>query len=177
MRIFLRIARIEVDEAQKLADVGLQRTRVGLQIEGADRFGDDPPDPSARVEAGERVLKDHLDTAAEIAHDMGLLHPLHVQSVDPDRAARGRQQTHHQLRDRRFARSALTDKREGLVASDLEGNLLNGAQEMARPAIQYPVEPGPQIAVLLVFVEPPLILQADPALLVSDVALGIELVY
>ena len=61
-----RVGRIEPDEAQQLADPRARRRCSRREAEGPDRLGDDVAHAPARIEAGVRILEDHLDAAAQL---------------------------------------------------------------------------------------------------------------
>ncbi len=65
MRIFARVRRVKADKTQQLARAVLDFGIVFRKLECSDGIGDDAPHAPARVKAGIRVLKDHLDAAAQ----------------------------------------------------------------------------------------------------------------
>src|SRR6266702_770188 len=82
MRKFQPVVRMQADEAEKLADAGLDVALSLDQIEGTDRLGDDGIDPEARIEARIGILKDHLDAAAQFSTRLGLPRIRHRDAVD-----------------------------------------------------------------------------------------------
>src|SRR5690606_23451943 len=111
------IARVEADERQKLAHARLSVAGVGDQTECLDRLGYDRADAPARIEAGERILEDHLD----LPSDVPLPRPFSAPDIDPTyvnaAAGRGKQSDHH-LGYGRFARPGFPDQCIGLAALD-----------------------------------------------------------
>src|SRR5690606_17583040 len=65
VRILARVRGVEADEAQQLARAMLDLGLVLRKPEGTNGIGDDASHAPARVEAGVRVLEDHLDAPAQ----------------------------------------------------------------------------------------------------------------
>ena len=102
---------------------------------GADRLDELIADPVERVEAGQRVLKDHADPLApDVAHFF------RRQMVDPlageldlaagDAAGRIEQADDGQARER-FAGAGLADHAEHFARGDVEGNAVDRTQRAA----------------------------------------------
>eukprot|EP01132_Coremiostelium_polycephalum_P016178 gene16178-biopygen8216 len=87
-------------------------------------FGNRSADGDARVETGERILKDHLHGAAHIAQPLRL-HGQHVFPVQQHLAAERLHQTHDGASGRRLAATGFTDERQGLARLQGEGQILH----------------------------------------------------
>ena len=66
----------------------------------------------------------------------------HRDAVDVTCRRVGGKQADHHARDRRLAGAGFADEREGLALRDLEGDVVDGLEELAPAALDHPVEPG-----------------------------------
>ena len=65
-----------------------------------------------------------------------------IDAVEDDAAARRRVQADEQPRDRALAAAGFADQRERLAALDREADVVDGVDELARLALDDPVQPG-----------------------------------
>ena len=91
----------------------------GAQLVSADRLGDDALDALARVEAGIRVLEDHLHVAALLA-ELFTLERRQLDAVEADGPGGDRQEPQDRLADGALAASTLTDEPERCTVGDVE---------------------------------------------------------
>src|SRR6516162_6142750 len=98
--------------------------------------------PPARVQAGERVLENHLQPPAQPLAFAGAGRSPHVDAVDGHGAGGGREQPYGHARHRRFARARFTHKRHGLAFADREGNAGDRLQIGLALAVDEATEPG-----------------------------------
>ena len=108
----------------------------------AERFADDGLDGPARVQAGVRVLEDHLDAPA---HGLGigaLEGGMRVLAIKSEAAARGLVQAHQQASHRALATAGLAHQGQGFAFFDLETHAIDRVQQRARLALDHTVEPG-----------------------------------
>ena len=120
-------------------------SQIGLvlgETEGADRLGDDVEHAPARIEAGIRVLEDHLHAPAECGHVGAAARAGHVVAVELDRARGRRIEADHQARHRRLAAARFAHQREGLALGDLEVDAVDRLHDLARPALERAHQPG-----------------------------------
>src|SRR6478672_178247 len=98
-------------------------------------IGDDVADLSARVERGERILKNHLDAAALFAQRLSL-DPGEIDVADTDGAGVGFDQPHDEACDRRFSGAGFADQTERLAPKNVETDFPGGlhAPFAAEPA-------------------------------------------
>jgi hypothetical protein len=96
----------------------------GPQAVQADRLGDGPTDPHARVERDERILEDDLHPAAEPLEGHGIERP-DVDPVEQDAARVCLDEAKHRPADDRFAGPAFCDKTEGASPLDPEANVFD----------------------------------------------------
>ncbi|MNI45953.1 hypothetical protein D3C73_1003950 [compost metagenome] len=91
---------------------------------GEDGFGDRGADGDARVERGERVLKDHLRGAAHGAQfaraGLGDILP-----ADDDRTGGGIEQADDGAAGGGFAASGFSDQRQGFARTQVEGDIFH----------------------------------------------------
>lgn len=133
MRIAFGRAGIEANHLQELTRA--IECYLGLGA-GSDRaVGDDVADLAARIERGERILKDHLDAVAFGAQRLAGK-PGEIGIADPHRAAVRLDQSHHQPRHRGFAGAGFADEAERLAFEDREVDLTRGVDPavLAEPA-------------------------------------------
>ena len=88
----------------------------------------------ARIQAGVRVLEDHLDAPAQLAALRRLERRMRILPVEGQAAARGLVQPHQQPRDRALAAARLAHQRQRLALGDLEAHAVDRVQQLARPA-------------------------------------------
>ena len=113
------------------------------QAEGADRIGDDAIHAPARIEAGERVLEDHLQAAAQLL-PLGLARRRpHVDAVEGHAARGRRQQADHHPGDRRLARAGFAHQSQRLAALDREGDVRHRLEVGLVAALDDAIDPGP----------------------------------
>ncbi len=82
VRIFPAVVGVQADKIEQFANPGLDIAFALDQVEGADRFGDNGIDPKARVEAGIRILENHLNAAAQLLARLPLSAVAHRNAVD-----------------------------------------------------------------------------------------------
>jgi hypothetical protein len=128
--------------AQKIVDLLLEVGLVLRQTEGTDRLGDDVEHAPARIEAGIRILEDHLHAPAERRHVGATAAVGHVVAVDLDAARRRRIETDHEARHRGFAAARFTHQGEGLALGDLDVDAVDRLHDLAWTALQLAHEPG-----------------------------------
>src|SRR5205823_2341957 len=121
VRILDAVIGVQADQAQQLADPVLDVAFALYEVERADRLGHDGIDPEARIEARIRVLKDHLDAAAQPLARVRLSGIRHRHAVDHDFARAWRQQSHDHPGDRGLSGAGLADERKGLAPPDIDG--------------------------------------------------------
>src|SRR3982074_1829862 len=97
MRVAFDRTSIETDQPQEIAGALPRQFWVGAVRNRS--VADDLPDLAAWIERGKRILKDHLDAAALVTQCLALPFP-QGHGADPDGAAGGTHQPHHQTRDR-----------------------------------------------------------------------------
>ena len=141
VREFAAVGRRQLDLPQQVFHALLQVGLVLGEIEGTDRLGDDVEHAPARVEAGVRVLEDHLHAPAERGHVGPAVAASHVVAVELDRAGRRRIEPDHQARHRRLAATRLAYQREGLALGDLDVDAVDGLDDLARPALERAHQP------------------------------------
>jgi hypothetical protein len=103
MRVLDAICRVEADQREQLAHALADLGVVLGQPEGLDGIGYDAFHAPARIEAGEWVLEDHLQTPAQLLALGGARRRPHVDAVDADCAGRGPQQADRHARHRGLA--------------------------------------------------------------------------
>ena len=95
-----------------------------------DGLGHEVPDPHAGIQAGERVLKDHLDLAAVGLQSL-CLHDCDVFAIkDNPSAIYGIERSNHP-RDRGLARATFAHKAENLSVANVETHLIDGSEVLA----------------------------------------------
>jgi hypothetical protein len=114
----------------------------GIAPQHADRLLDDVAHPPARVERGERVLKDHLDIGAHRRDRLPVGGVRQIDAAHLDRAFGRRHEADHDLADGGFARAAFADQRVDRALLDLEGHVRDGGEQRPGQAFDHPVEPG-----------------------------------
>ncbi len=135
------IVRVQADKAQQFADARLDVALALDQVEGADWLGHDGIDPEARVEACVRVLKDHLNAAAQLLTRLQLPDIAHRDAVDDDFARRRRQQSDDHPGNRGLSRTGFANQGKRLALPDVEGDAIDRLQEFQMAALKHPVEP------------------------------------
>ena len=140
------------------ADLGEQRDRalarllLGQLVVLAERLEQLEADRLHRVQRAERVLEDHgHPAAAHVAQEL-LRRAGELELAEPDRprgdVPRRLEQPEHGERHRRLARARLADEREPLAASELEGQIVDRADNAAVDRILdlQPLDPEDGIA-------------------------------
>ncbi len=142
VRKLLHVGTGQPHRQQQLADLGAQTRGVAEQTVLAQRLADDVQHLPARVEAGIRVLEDHLHAPAQGAQIGGrrLEHP-RVLAVEEDCAAGGFVQAHQQPRHRALAAAGFTDQRQRLALVDAEADAVDRVHELPRLALEHAVQP------------------------------------
>src|SRR5476649_2325506 len=102
-------------------------SRSALSLERPKaRLGDDVEHAPARIEAGERVLEDHLHPAPQ-GRVRALLAPGgHIVAVELDAAIRRRIEPDHEAGDRRLAATRLAHQRKCLALGNLDVDTVDG---------------------------------------------------
>ena len=119
VRIALDEGRIEADEAEQLFDAP-PAGRPGSQVMRRQRLGEDGADGLAGIEAGVRVLEDHLERAA-LAAQVCSVEGEEIRPVEADRAGRRVVDPHDgATRGRLAAGTGLADEAERLATHDVE---------------------------------------------------------
>src|SRR5229473_4113996 len=95
-----------------------------------ERLGNDFADAHARIERGERILKDHLHLAALHAH----FFPAELEKIAPvetEFPAVGLDQPQQHARQGSFAAAAFADDGKGLAATDGKAHAIDGGETLA----------------------------------------------
>ena len=138
VREFFAVLRGESHLGKQFGHPCCQRPGIRCQPVRDDGLGDDIPHAPAWVQAGIGVLEDHLHAPPQGRRGgVG-----HVGAVEQDAASGRGVQADDQPRDSRLAAPRLANQRQGLAATDREGNAVYRAQAAARLAFQHPVQPG-----------------------------------
>src|SRR5699024_7908540 len=95
------------------------------QLPDVDPFGDDVPHLHPWIQAGVRVLEDHLDLAAEICSCWPMDQFVDVPVLVPDRATARLVQPDHGTPSCRFPRSRLADQPECLALVDAKRDIVH----------------------------------------------------
>ena len=120
---------------------GLQRRGPLHQRVLAQRLADDVQHRPARVEAGVRVLEDHLHAPAQLPAGCAAQRRRHVLARIAHAAPAGRVQAHQQPRDRALATTRFAHQRQGAAARDREADAIDRVYRLAWPALEDPLEP------------------------------------
>src|SRR5699024_4841244 len=124
MRVLPHVIGTQADELEQFSHSGLDVAVRGGAIESY-RITNDPAHGFARIEAGERILEDHLQVTAMRAQAAGS-QTGDILCEEPDRSAVGLLQAHREVRQCGLAASALSDERECLRLVDMEADVLHG---------------------------------------------------
>src|SRR6185369_12377717 len=103
-----------------------------------DRFGDDVRHAPARIEAGVRILEDHLHRAPQRELGVG---EIDAPAGEPDFSARRPVQTDDQPRNRRLAAAGFADQSQGFTLGDRQTYPVDRLEDLSRLAFDQPVEP------------------------------------
>src|SRR4029079_6496211 len=125
MRIASGIAATETDRVEEVVHAPLGCPDAAAQAQLANGLGDDVANAPTGVEAGKRILKDHLRAQAAVAATSGR---------EIERAVRRRLQAYDHARDGRLAAARFTHDREGGAARYMEGYAVNGLHDARRLA-------------------------------------------
>ena len=106
-----------------------------------ERFGDDVLHAKARVERGERVLKDDLQVAPKAAH-FAPVGCKQVATFEQNRAGSRLNQAQNQASERALAGAGFADQAQCLSAMNFERNVVDGANFTARFSAQSGVGVG-----------------------------------
>ena len=101
-------------------------------MEGVQRLADDVAHGHARVERGQRVLKDHLHVAAVGAH-AGLRQAGQVLAQPRHRSAGRLDQLQHGAAERGLAAAGLADDAQGFPRKQVEADAIDGAKGVGSP--------------------------------------------
>ena len=118
---------VEADVLEKLVDMAADFARAA-HAPDAEREADDLLDGLVGVERGEGILKDHLHPGAEAAEVRGRQRE-QVDAVKPDAAAGRLFEAADEATECSLAAAAFADEAEGLAASDLERDTVDGPQD------------------------------------------------
>ena len=135
---------IGLGQADLLQQVGHPPTQLlafRQQPVNANRLGNDVAHAPPRIEAGVRVLVDHLHAPPQALGRSGRCLLGDVDAVEPDRAGCGTVETDHTVGDRGLPATGLAHQAERLTAGDLEAHAIDGAQNLVLPA-QPSAQPG-----------------------------------
>ena len=121
-----KLVRVAVDEVGQQAHTVHHRLHAGLDIGLADarrvglqRFGDDLANGHARVEAGQRVLKDELHIRAHI-FQFAVAHAQQILAKPQHFARTGRHHAGHGAGQSGFAAAGFTDNAQSLASKQVE---------------------------------------------------------
>ncbi len=142
VRVLGHVQRRQADRLQQAADARFQFRFIRDDAVLHQRFADDVLHDPARVQAGVRILEDHLDTPAQLAAVGGLERGVGVLAVEGEAAAGRPVQAHQQLGHRALAAAGLADQGQRLAARDVEAHAVDRVEQLARLALDHPVQPG-----------------------------------
>jgi hypothetical protein len=117
VRVRVGASRVKLHGAHQLGNPG-QRLLLAHALHD-HRLGDRVPDPPAWVQRGVRVLEDHLQLLAELAHLVVALGDQVLALVD-DLPARRFDEAEYAPRGRRFSATGLPDQSQYLARSQIE---------------------------------------------------------
>ena len=141
VRELLAVLRRQPHRLQQLGHLVLELRFVGDDPVLLERLGHDVLHRPARVQAGVRVLEDHLDAPAQLAPLRRLERGMRIVAVEGEPAARGLVQPHQQPRHRALAAARFADERQRLALGDVEAHAVDGVQQLTRPVLEHAVEP------------------------------------
>ncbi|CUJ82633.1 Uncharacterised protein [Achromobacter sp. 2789STDY5608615] len=132
VRIARRVVRRQAHQRQQILNPAPRLGRRGAQAQRDDGLGHDRAHPPARIQAGVRVLEDHLrmQRAARAA------------AAIAQRAAGRRHQAHQQLGQRRLAAAGLADDAQRGAARHRQRHAVDRLERLRRLARQGAFEPG-----------------------------------
>ncbi|MNV11203.1 hypothetical protein D3C71_1017590 [compost metagenome] len=142
MRVFHHVQRRQAHGLEQFTHALLELSLVGDEAMLLERLANDVFDQPAGVQAGIRVLEDHLDAAAHGLGVVALEGGVRILVVKREAAACGLVQTHQQARHGAFAAAGLTHQGQGLAFFDLETHAVHRMQQRAGLALDHAVEPG-----------------------------------
>ena len=108
----------------------------------AQRLGHDVQHLPARVQAGVRVLEDHLHAPAHRAQRRPVTQRGRVLAVELHASARGAVQAHQQPGHRALAAARFAHQGQRAAALDRKAHAVHRMHELARLALHHAVEPG-----------------------------------
>ena len=123
VRIARGVGRVEPDGREQLPDA-LAALGWLADVVDVEWLGDDPAGGHPRIEAGVRVLEDHLHPLAQAAQ-LGTLDLGHVLAVEEDPAPRRRVEADDRPPGRALAAARFADEAERLAALDLERDAID----------------------------------------------------
>ena len=124
MREAVRHVGVKADAARSRSATCSRACARRAEPVGEERLGDRGADTDARVEARERILEDHLDVAAHVAHP-ALVEREDVVAVEQDRARVRLDQAQDRAAGRRLAAAGFADQRQRLAGLQAEGDVLD----------------------------------------------------
>ncbi len=142
VRVLRHVERRESHRLEQFAHPLRQLAAVGDDAVLLHRLADDVFHDPARIQAGVGVLEDHLDAPAQLAPLRRLERGMRVLPVERQAAPGRLVQPHQQPGHRALAAARLADQRQGLALADFETHPVHGMQQLARAALDDPVEPG-----------------------------------
>ena len=116
---------VEADGGEGFEDTLAAVCAIKLGMMDGERLGDDGFDAEARVERGERVLKDHLHVAAKRA-EVSTAGGEEVAAEEMDGARVGLDEVREQSGERGFAGAGFADDGKSLAGVKVEGDVVHG---------------------------------------------------
>ena len=141
MRKALRIAGRQAHRAQQCFHARALVDFVGDQPVLSQGLSHHIKDLPARIQAGIRVLKNHLHAAAHRTLGLGLLDLIETLSIKGDVPLRGRVQAHEQTGHGALAATRLSHQGQSLAFGDAQRQIVYGMHVLSRLAFDDPVEP------------------------------------
>ncbi len=141
-----KLAHVHALEAHRREQSGHVLGRLGGRHQPLleQRFGDDVRDAPARVEAGVRILEDHLHAPPQRARGLerAVQRGLHIQPAQPGAAVRRGLEADHQARQRALAAARFADQRQRASALDREAHVVDRMHALRTGATQQAIHPG-----------------------------------
>ena len=116
---------VEADGGEGFEDTLAAGCAIELGMMDGERLGDDGFDAEARVERGERVLKDHLHVAAESA-EVSTAGGEEIATEEMDGAGVRLDEAREQAGESGLAGAGFADDGEGLARVEVEGDVVHG---------------------------------------------------
>ena len=141
MWVFDGIQRAQTDRFQQFADSFLEFLVFCNQSVLDQGFGHNVLHDPARVQGRVRVLKNHLDTAAQGLATRSFEGGMRVLAVKTETAAGWLVQADQQFGNRAFAATRLTHQGQGFAFFDAERDTIDGFEVKPGFAFDHPVQP------------------------------------